>query len=103
STSPIYTLSLHDALPISRDFYHARRSRIRDARVRIGGSSEPGAQAAGVSGSWISSELGRPVRKPHTNRDVPGGQSMVSADILVIGAGHNGLVAANYLAKAGLR
>ncbi len=28
---------------------------------------------------------------------------MVSADIIVIGAGHNGLVAANYLAKAGLR
>jgi len=28
---------------------------------------------------------------------------MVSADVVIIGAGHNGLVAANYLARAGLR
>ncbi|TLZ74539.1 MAG: FAD-dependent oxidoreductase, partial [Methanobacteriota archaeon] len=28
---------------------------------------------------------------------------MASADAVIIGAGHNGLVAANYLAKAGLR
>ena len=28
---------------------------------------------------------------------------MASADVAIIGAGHNGLVAANYLAKAGLR
>ena len=28
---------------------------------------------------------------------------MTSADVIIIGAGHNGLVAANYLAKAGLR
>src|SRR5438445_13392291 len=28
---------------------------------------------------------------------------MSSADVAIIGAGHNGLVAANYLAKAGLR
>src|SRR5712691_3261475 len=28
---------------------------------------------------------------------------MVSADVVIIGPGHNGLVAANYLAKAGLR
>ena len=28
---------------------------------------------------------------------------MASVDVVIIGAGHNGLVAANYLAKAGLR
>src|SRR5438093_3888525 len=28
---------------------------------------------------------------------------MPSTDVVIIGAGHNGLVAANYLAKAGLR
>ncbi|HYM40225.1 MAG TPA: NAD(P)/FAD-dependent oxidoreductase [Thermoplasmata archaeon] len=33
----------------------------------------------------------------------PGGGGIASYDAVVIGAGHNGLVAANYLAKAGLR
>src|SRR5213594_3592975 len=28
---------------------------------------------------------------------------MVASDVVIVGAGHNGLVAANYLAKAGLR
>jgi len=37
------------------------------------------------------------------SRCTPGGGGIASYDAVVIGAGHNGLVAANYLAKAGLR
>src|SRR5438309_10102717 len=42
-------------------------------------------------------------RNRHTKRGLPGARTMASVDLVVIGAGHNGLVAANYLAKAGLR
>src|SRR5207247_8604796 len=38
-----------------------------------------------------------------TPRDLPDGSRMASVDVVIIGAGHNGLVAANYLARAGLR
>ena len=37
------------------------------------------------------------------SRGGPGGGGIASYDVIVIGAGHNGLVAAAYLAKAGLR
>src|SRR5207247_7575045 len=42
-------------------------------------------------------------QKRHTPRDLPDGSRMASVDVVIIGAGHNGLVAANYLARAGLR
>src|SRR3989442_5614391 len=44
----------------------------------------------------------RPARRNrHRSRSHPG-LGMTPADVVIIGAGHNGLVAANYLAKAGL-
>src|SRR3989475_12553930 len=42
-------------------------------------------------------------RNRHTKRGLPSARTMAPVDLVVIGAGHNGLVAANYLAKAGLR
>jgi phytoene dehydrogenase-like protein len=45
----------------------------------------------------------KPSHTPAVSPEGPGGGGIASFDAIVIGAGHNGLVAANYLAKAGLR
>src|SRR5207245_2087159 len=48
--------------------------------------------------AWSATQR-RPERNRHTKRGLPGARTMASVDLVVIGAGHNGLVAANYLAK----
>src|SRR2546422_8584073 len=46
ATTEIYTLSLHDALPISGGYLHARTSSSASSRVRTFGASTPQAPAS---------------------------------------------------------
>src|SRR3712207_9032141 len=58
ATTEIYTLSLHDALPISPDFRQSRRTRHRDALAwcRSCRRSAPAAPRACPSPRWLRSE-----------------------------------------------
>src|SRR5262245_29080553 len=83
---------------------HRRRAAVRGGAERVRPPARrrlTGHEGASASESWTQRLASRPAgaqRRPLvTERQIP-----PSADVVIIGAGHNGLVSAILLARAGL-